>query len=247
LIKIMLVGTPEEEIFIYEEHKEEIEPEEVEEELVQVDLSKDVVVIEKLNRVISVIDIALIHPPRKGKKLLVLDLDYTIFDMKSSAPSFIDLKRPFTDEFLTAAYTHFDIVVWSQTSWRWLELKLTELGLLAHPGFKISFVLDKTSMFKVASKRKGKSREHHVKPLQIIWSKLTDYYHPGNTIHVDDLVHNFALNPRNGIRVKAFKNAAVNRASDVELVLLTQYILTIQNMDDLSLIDHQAWKSSLRT
>ena len=27
----------------------------------------------------------------------------------------------------------------SQTSWKWLEMKITELGILSHPGYKISF------------------------------------------------------------------------------------------------------------
>ena len=30
---------------------------------------------------------------------------------------------------------------------QWLETKLTELGMLTHPGYKFTFVLDKTSMF----------------------------------------------------------------------------------------------------
>lgn len=38
-----------------------------------------------------------------------------------------------------AVYKDFDICVWSQTSWRWLELKLTELGILTNPNYQISF------------------------------------------------------------------------------------------------------------
>lgn len=40
--------------------------------------------------------INIISAPRPGKKLLVLDLDYTLFDMKSQATNFDQLKRPFT-------------------------------------------------------------------------------------------------------------------------------------------------------
>jgi len=41
--------------------------------------------------------------------------------------------------------------IFLQTSWRWLELKLTELSMLDNPHYKISFVLDKSSMFKIDS------------------------------------------------------------------------------------------------
>lgn len=34
-------------------------------------------------------------------------------------------------QFLAAVYPYFDICVWSQTSWRWLEAKLTELNMLS--------------------------------------------------------------------------------------------------------------------
>ena len=51
------------------------------------------------------------------------------------------MKRPFMDEFLSAMYVHYDLVVWSQTSWRWLETKLVELGMLTNPNYRYVFVL----------------------------------------------------------------------------------------------------------
>jgi ubiquitin-like domain-containing CTD phosphatase 1 len=86
-------------------------------------------------QIVEKTEIRFMHPLRAGKKLCVLDLDLTLFDMKSQAASFAELKRPFTDEFLTALYEHYDLCIWSQTSWRWLEVKLTELGLLTHPAY----------------------------------------------------------------------------------------------------------------
>jgi ubiquitin-like domain-containing CTD phosphatase 1 len=56
------------------------------------------------------------------------------------------MKRPYMDEFLTEAYKYYDMVVWSQTSWRWLETKLIELGMITNPRYRFCFVLDKTSM-----------------------------------------------------------------------------------------------------
>ena len=156
----------------------------------------------------------IMNEPRPGKPLLVLDLDHTLLDFSSKtlqrdstthqvgAGMAAVMKRPFMDEFLVSAYKNYDLVVWSQTSWRvskvstinfvqkyfcktnqqlgslnkflqWLEIKLIELGMLTNPGYKFCFVLDKTSMFKISStKRNGSSVVHHVKPLQIIWSKF---------------------------------------------------------------------------
>ena len=82
------------------------------------------------------------------------------------------------DLFLTNVYQYYDLVVWSQTSWRWLETKLTELGMLTHPNYKFCFVLDKTSMFAVKSTKKdGTIFRHHVKPLQIIWVSASILVH----------------------------------------------------------------------
>ena len=139
-------------------------------------------------------EVHIINQPRisadnKCKPLLVLDLDHTLLDFSArtlqdnahsehtigsaSDTAANTLKRPYMDDFLTWAYKYYDLVVWSQTSWRWLEIKLTELGMITHPGYRISFVLDKTSMFKIVSSTKsGKKVEHSVKPLQIIWSKF---------------------------------------------------------------------------
>ena len=44
------------------------------------------------------------NEPRPGKKLLVLDIDYTLFDHRSVAETGNELMRPFLHEFLTSAY-----------------------------------------------------------------------------------------------------------------------------------------------
>jgi len=46
----------------------------------------------------------MINEPRSGKKLLVLDIDYTLFDHRSAAETGNELMRPFLHEFLTSAY-----------------------------------------------------------------------------------------------------------------------------------------------
>ena len=40
---------------------------------------------EKLQRRIDTAQIKVLNPPRRGKKCLVLDIDYTIFDLNSTA------------------------------------------------------------------------------------------------------------------------------------------------------------------
>lgn len=123
-------------------------------------------------------DIYFMNQPRKGKPLLVLDLDHTLLDFSSkqiqqlgpssddtaaaigglqqqqsntttTTNSVIDsMKRPFMDKFLECAYKWFDLAVWSQTHRKWLEIKLIELGMI-NDRYKFCFVLDKASMFSV--------------------------------------------------------------------------------------------------
>jgi ubiquitin-like domain-containing CTD phosphatase 1 len=189
-----------------------------------------------------------VHPPRKGKKLLILDLDHTImhFDSRDcnfdyvglgqlgmdencakmcfgsgnimvttngvSNPIFDtlpkgisnsanhnihDMKRPYMEQFLKAVYPYYDIGIWSQTHWRWIEIKLAECGMLHNSNYKICFVLDKSFMFKIPP-------TGYVKPLHIIWSKYGNLWSPKNTLHIDDMERNFLLNRESGVLVAPF-------------------------------------------
>jgi hypothetical protein len=88
-------------------------------------------------------------------------------------------------------WPHYDFVIWSATSWKWLEIKLTELGMLTHPSYKICCVLDKSSMFRIVSEVNNEDNEgsksrkvdptqvkHSVKPLEILWNKFPDSWNP---------------------------------------------------------------------
>ncbi len=197
----------------------------------------------RLERRITHTTIRIMHEPRPGKRLLVLDLDYTLFDCKSPAPNVAMLGRPGLHEFLASAYQHYDIVIWSQTTWRWLEAKITALAMLSAPNYKITFVLDRTSMFPVTSVRGSKERRHEVKALELIWRKYPERWDKTNTVHVDDLRRNFVLNPQSGLRISAFKNAPITRATDRELYFLERYLrLIAENEDDFSSLDHGKWK-----
>lgn len=69
------------------------------------------------------------------------------------------------------------------------------------------------------------------------------FYSPKNTIMFDDLRRNFVMNPQNGLTIKPFRKAHANRDSDQELVKLTQYLLAIAELDDLSSLNHKNWES----
>lgn len=146
------------------------------------------------------------------------------------------------DDFLVTTYKHYDLVVWSQTSWRWLEVKLTELGMLTHPGYKFCFVMDKTSMFTIKSTRRGgTSVVHHVKPLQIIWSKFPRWG-SHNTVHLDDLSRNFALNLGCGLKCTGYYRKKGKAQRDTELLGIMKYLeeLAAANVsfDD---VDFDSW------
>ncbi|KAH0487902.1 MAG: uncharacterized protein KVP18_002177 [Porospora cf. gigantea A] len=183
--------------------------------------------------------VSIISPPRSNKKLLVLDLDYTLFDHKHLALG-PRSKRPHLDEFLAAVYLHYDIAVWSQTPWRWVELKCTELGMLTSPHFKICFTLDRTSMFTICSRTTKRHRLHEVKALQVIWSHFQQWG-PHNTLHVDDVKRNFALNPLNGVPITPFK-LKKQHTIDNELSFLARYLEEIADVTDVREADHRRWR-----
>ncbi|KAG0037469.1 hypothetical protein BGZ82_002468 [Podila clonocystis] len=195
-----------------------------------------------LKSTVAKCDINIMNPLRPGKKLLVLDLDYTLIDCKALNSHMFDIMRPGLHDFLTVCYEHYDIVIWSQTSWRALEAKITTIGLLDHINYKIAFVMDISTMFSVLSQRDGKPFKHQVKALDIIWQKFPQFS-ARNTIHVDDLSRNFAMNPKSGLKIGAYKNGAVSRHTDKELVHLAKYLVEITNSNDFKELDHKNWKS----
>ncbi|ORX85499.1 HAD-superfamily subfamily IIID h [Basidiobolus meristosporus CBS 931.73] len=198
----------------------------------------------KLMETISKAKIPLLNPLRQDKKLLVLDLDYTLFDCKTPANHISELMRPGLHEFMATVYECYDIMIWSQTSWRTLEMKVTELGLLTHPEYKIAAVIDISCMFSITTRRPdGTPFKHQVKALDIIWSKFPDQFSAENTIHIDDLGRNFAMNPASGLKISAFKNGPVSRATDRELYPLAKYLILISEIKDFRKLNHKKWKS----
>ncbi|OQR96836.1 hypothetical protein ACHHYP_13206 [Achlya hypogyna] len=199
-----------------------------------------------LSTIVAQAQIHAMHPPRRGKKLLVLDLDHTLMDISATKDNGIPssrFMRPHMHTFLAAVWAHFDVCIWSQTSWRWIEIKLTELGMLTTPDYRINFILDKTNMFS-CSPLDNKARRTKVKALEIIWRHFPGVWDARNTVHVDDLRHNFALNPLNGIPIRRYDCAEASAPADAELLHLAVYLVeVVAPAVDVTQLPHDGWES----
>ncbi|KAJ2491935.1 hypothetical protein IWW37_001907 [Coemansia sp. RSA 2050] len=196
----------------------------------------------RLRRLVAEAEVRVLNAPRPGRKLVVLDLDYTLLDCKNVSGNVADMARPGLHEFLAAIYPHYDLIVWSQTRWHIVESKITLLGMLTHPHYKITTALDISSMLTVHVLRNGREVDHQVKPLEFIWARFPDHYGPHNTIHVDDLSRNFALNWQNGLKIRAFKRGDSNPRADTELYKLARYLLQISMLPSFEALDHVKWQ-----
>lgn len=74
----------------------------------------------------------------------------------------------------------------------------------------------------------------------VIWGKFQQY-NARNTIMFDDLRRNFLMNPQNGLKIKAFREAYKNKSKDKELLHLAQYLKIISLLDDFSSLNHDNW------
>ncbi|XWS62838.1 hypothetical protein CRYUN_Cryun06bG0044800 [Craigia yunnanensis] len=100
---------------------------------------------------------------------------------------------------------------------KWVELKMGQLGVLNNPNYKITALLDHIAMITVQSDSNG---IFDCKPLSLIWAQFLE----------------------NGLTINPFRKAHANRDTDQELVKLTQYLLAIADLDDLSALDHSNWQ-----
>jgi ubiquitin-like domain-containing CTD phosphatase 1 len=100
-------------------------------------------------------------------------------------------------------------------------------------------------MFRIVStNRSGKDVTHHVKPLQIIWSKFPQW-NTHNTVHLDDLARNFALNLSSGLKCTAYYRKNMGR-KDAELLLLGRFLELLATneevKDNFDHVDFQFWQ-----
>jgi ubiquitin-like domain-containing CTD phosphatase 1 len=197
--KIMMMGTIEEKIEDLNKKPENlpdiIDDFDIDKNADEISLQNREENLNKISKRVREYKINILTELRPNKKLLVLDIDYTIFDHVSHAQRGTELMRPYLHEFLTVAYEDYDIVIWSATSLKWIEVKMNEIGVSRHPNYKIAFYMDCAAMISVYAADYGLL---NVKPLKVIWDKFPEYYSHKNTIMFDDLKRNFLMNPQNG-------------------------------------------------
>ena len=153
---------------------------------------------------------------RGGKRVLVLDVDYTLMDHRTVAERPTDMMRPHLLAFLEAAYhSNYDIVIWSATSMRWIEVKMRELGVTTSTRFSIAAFYDHGAMISVVHASYG-AGPVDIKPLPVLWGQHPEHAHAGNTIMFDDLRRNFLANPANGLRIEACRDMPAIRHTDRE-------------------------------
>ncbi|ETV75995.1 HAD hydrolase, family IIID, variant 2 [Aphanomyces astaci] len=250
----MLIGTVEDDIFVDPQHMPKYALPSVFSDFGcafsagSAEWTKAKAIDDRVDQIADAAQITLIHPFRAHTKLLVLDLDHTLMDISATKTSndipISRFHRPYIHEFLKLVHQRYDIGIWSQTSWRWIEIKLTELGMLTTPDYCINFILDKTSMFSVPDQAKPIK----VKALDIIWRSFPGRWHAKNTLHVDDLERNFKLNPLNGIVISRYDCQHAHAPDDQELVHLAKYLLHVcADLYDVTQCAHTNWTTHRST
>lgn len=76
----------------------------------------------------------------------------------------------------------------------------------------------------------------------MIWGKYPQFSSK-NTIMFDDIRRNFIMNPKNGLRIKPFREAHLNRHKDDELLRLSKYLKDLaENCTDFASVNHRHWE-----
>uniref|UniRef100_A0A8C5KXK6 FCP1 homology domain-containing protein n=1 Tax=Jaculus jaculus TaxID=51337 RepID=A0A8C5KXK6_JACJA len=209
--KIMMMGTREESLEDVlgppPDNDDVINDFDIEEEVLEIENREENLL--KISRCVKEYKVEILSPPWEGKKLLVLDVDYTLFDHRS----------------------YYDIVIWSATNMKWIEAKMKELGVSTNANYNITFMLDSAVMTTVHTPRRGLT---DVKPLGVIWGKFSEFYR-----------RNFLMNPQNGLKIRPFMKARLNRDKDKELLKLTQYLKEIAKLDNFLELSHKYWERHL--
>lgn len=76
----------------------------------------------------------------------------------------------------------------------------------------------------------------------VIWGKF-EQYTCKNTIMFDDIRRNFIMNPKNGLRIRPFRQAHFNRDKDRELLHLSKYLKDLAiHSNDFTKVNHRHWE-----
>lgn len=121
---------------------------------------------------------------------------------------------------------------------------MKELGVLSSPRYKIRFLLCERPMITVETQLRDRMGVCRCKPLKFIWDRFPTYT-PEHTIMFDDVRHNFVMNPRNGLRIRPFRNAPLNQEKDTELLRLAEFLDMVKDMD-ITTLDLKKWELFLK-
>ena len=95
-------------------------------------------------------------------------------------------------------------------------------------------------------KKAGEMTEHFVKPLEIIWRKCPQWT-AKNTLAVDDLRRNFALNPGNGIVCSAYRRKKTAPGTDdPELPRIAAYLNGVVKGGWRMDVGHEGWRERMK-
>lgn len=149
--------------------------------------------LDKVNRRVKEYEPRVVAGFRPGKKCIVFDVDYTLFDHRTVVERPHEQARPFALELFRAVFPFYNIVIFSAAGMDTIVRKLESLGLLSHPEFSIAVILDHGAMITVESAKYGVV---NTKPLGVLWGKYPEHVTPENSLMVDDLRRNFLMNPK---------------------------------------------------
>uniref|UniRef100_W5MSJ5 Ubiquitin-like domain-containing CTD phosphatase 1 n=1 Tax=Lepisosteus oculatus TaxID=7918 RepID=W5MSJ5_LEPOC len=242
--KIMMMGSREESLEDVlgppPENDDVINDFDFEEEVIEVENREENLA--KIARRVKDYKVEILNPPREGKRLLVLDVDYTLFGKLLSIHKVLEILRgSHRTERGSSQSPHSSSMI-KAVEFMTVLFVLQVLGVTNNPNYKITFMLDSAAMITVHIPKRGVVE---VKPLGVIWGKYSEFYNKKNTIMFDDIGRNFLMNPQNGLKVRPFMKAHLNRDKDRELFKLSQYLKEIAKLEDFSDLNHKHWERYL--
>lgn len=177
------------------------------------------------------------------KKLLVLDLDETLIhsvgtslgrDWDFRTGNYFTYKRPGLDAFLDRCCRFFNLAVWTSSS---ADYAARIVEMVFPETVELAFVF---SANRCVPRRDRFSGDHYVlKPLKKV-KKLG--FRLDEILVVDDDPRTFADNYGNAIEVAPY----LGQENDCELGLLAEYLLLIQDRDDVRRLNKRSWRQVAR-
>ncbi|XP_011299565.1 uncharacterized protein [Fopius arisanus] len=213
-----------------------VEKDKTKNEIEKVDLVSPEVYSAEMTKNLARHEIKLLNPWRDGKKLLVLDLGYTLCDPEFPSFPSVKARRPHLSQLLTRAYRYYDIVIWSDMSVEDSSEALGKMGIINDDNYRIALHLTVREMIVVKTVQYGSGI---LKPLEFIWRKFP-WFSSRNTVIIDDNRWYFAMNYQSGCEVKPYK--VRNENLDVELEFLASYLEWIAFFEDFENLNHENWR-----